>query len=140
VRQDAGRFNCRGLKPRAKLIDADRTAIRQRKADILAWLRREFQANRAAYAEASSIPPARAPAYSIVETCRRYGVALSIDKNGCLVVGKAGANAAEPSQPWPSLVMALEAHYEGVAALAKAGWVLTADFPKNAQARTTDLS
>jgi hypothetical protein len=69
----------------------------------------------------STLPPAGAPAYSLLETCRRYGVALSIDENGCLVVGRAGAKASEPTQPWPSLMMALEAHCEDVSALVKAG-------------------
>src|SRR6516165_7076484 len=73
---------------------------------------------------ADSMPPAGAPAYAILETCRHYGVALAIDNDECLVVGKAGAKAVEATQPWPSLVMALEAHCHNVAALVKAGWHL----------------
>ena len=57
------------------------------------------------------------PAYSIVAVCRRYGVALRIDRDGTLVVGKAGAKAEEPTQPWPALLVALEANLEKVAEL-----------------------
>jgi hypothetical protein len=56
-----------------------------------------------------------------------------MDEDGCLVVGKAGAKASEPTQPWPSLMMALEARCEDVAALVEAGWVLIADFPNTKQ-------
>jgi hypothetical protein len=61
-------------------------------------------------------------------------VALRIDENGALLVGKAGAKADEPSQPWPSLIMALEAHLDDVTALVKAGWTLKAGFPKETAA------
>lgn len=74
------------------------------------------------------------PAYSIVTTCQRHGVVLSFDENGKLVFGKAGAKADEPTQPWPTLIMALEAHLDDVAALVKAGWTLKAEFPKYAAA------
>ncbi|MGO9681346.1 MAG: hypothetical protein ACLPTZ_01820 [Beijerinckiaceae bacterium] len=70
------------------------------------------------------------PAYSILETCQRAGVALRIDpENGDLVVGKAGAKSDEPTQPWVSLVHELEAHVEAVAGLVESGWTLTAEFP-----------
>jgi len=75
------------------------------------------------------LPPAGTPAYSIVETCQHYGVALRIDDAGDLVVGKAGAKAEAPTQPWRSLVMALEAHVDEVAELIGAGWTLNAAFP-----------
>jgi len=45
------------------------------------------------------------------------------------VVGKAGAKADEPTQ-WPSLLVAIEAHLEAVAALVEGGWTLRADFPQ----------
>jgi hypothetical protein len=71
------------------------------------------------------------PAHSIVATCQRYGVALRIDEaTGALVVGRAGAKAHEPSQPWPSLLIAIETHLEAVAALVEEGWSLRADFPQ----------
>jgi hypothetical protein len=70
------------------------------------------------------------PAYAILATCHTYGVALRIDANGDLVVGKAGAKVEEPSQPWPSLLRAIEAHLEAVARLVEGGWTLVADFPQ----------
>jgi hypothetical protein len=58
---------------------------------------------------------------------------LRIDpETGELVVGKACAKADEFTQPWSSLIMALEAHLDAVAALVYAGWSLTTDFPKRA--------
>ena len=73
----------------------------------------------------------RLPAHSIIATCQRYGVALRIDETtGDLVVGKVGAKADQSSQPWPSLLTAIEAHLEAVAALVEEGWSLRADFPQ----------
>ncbi len=69
------------------------------------------------------------PAYSIITTCRSYGIALRVDSDGTLVIGEAGARAKEPAQPWPSLIRAIEAHTEAVACLVAAGWHLRADFP-----------
>jgi hypothetical protein len=70
------------------------------------------------------------PAYSIIADCRRHGVALRIDRDGALVVGKAGAKAEEPTQPWPGLLVAIEANLETVAELVAAGWTLEAEFPQ----------
>jgi hypothetical protein len=70
------------------------------------------------------------PGHSFVATCQRYGVALRIDPDGTLVVGKAGAKADEPTQPWPSLLIAIEAHLDAVASLVEGGWNLRADFPQ----------
>ena len=78
------------------------------------------------------LPPS--PAHAVIEVCQRYGVALSIDTDGTLVVGKAGAKADEAMQPWPSLLTAIEAHLEAVAALVAAGWYLRADFPEKGAA------
>jgi hypothetical protein len=70
-------------------------------------------------------------AHRIIATCQRYGVALRIDATtGDLVVGKAGAEADQPTQPWPSLLIAIEAHLEAVASLVEGGWTLRADFPQ----------
>ena len=118
-------------RPRERLTDADREAIRQSKPALLAHLRAE-------QIEESSIDRlARAdgwqpnPAESIVATCQRYGVALRIDATtGDLVVGRAGAKADEPTQPWPSLLIAIEAHIEVVASLVEAGWTLKTEFPQ----------
>jgi hypothetical protein len=75
------------------------------------------------------------PAESIVATCQRYGVALRIDATtGDLVVGKAGGKADEPTQPWPSLLIAIEAHLQAVAALVEGGWNLRAEFPERGAA------
>jgi TubC N-terminal docking domain len=69
------------------------------------------------------------PAYSIITTCQRFGVALTIDSDGTLIIGRAGAKAEEPTQPWPSLLIAIEAHLEAVAVLVNSGWGLRATFP-----------
>jgi hypothetical protein len=76
------------------------------------------------------LPPAAAPAYSIVDRCREHGVALHIDEDGDLVIGKAGAKADEPTQPWPALLAEIEANLEPVARLVEAGWHLRTNFPK----------
>ena len=55
---------------------------------------------------------------------------LRIDETGDLVVGKAD----EPTQPWPDLLVELEAHLEPVARLVEAGWTLKAGFPNTAAA------
>lgn len=92
-------------------------AIRAHKRELLAHLQRP-------------LPPAGHPAYSILETCRAHGVALRIDQEGDLVVGSAGAKAGEPTQPWPLLLVALEANLEPVARLVESGWTLKASFPE----------
>ncbi len=123
----------------ARLIDPpllDR--IRAHKTELLARLhaeRREAEIDRLARADGwAPPPPAGAPAYSIIDTCHRYGVALRIDQNGDLVVGKAGARAGQPSHPWPSLLQAIEAHIEAVALLVKVGWTMRSEFPKQVAA------
>ena len=68
-------------------------------------------------------------AQSLLVTCQRHGVALHIDDRGDLVIGRASAKANEDSQPWASLVIALEANLEEVARLVAAGWQLRAEFP-----------
>lgn len=74
-------------------------------------------------------------AKSIVATCQHHGVALRIDPTtGDLIVGKAGAKADEPTQPWPSLLIVIEAHLEAVAALVASGWSLQAEFPERGAA------
>ena len=75
------------------------------------------------------------PVHSIVATCQRHGVALRIDAaTGDLLVGKSGARAGEPTQPWPSLLIAIEGHLEAVAALVASGWSLQAEFPERGAA------
>jgi hypothetical protein len=68
---------------------------------------------------------------NILAACRSHGVALRIDDDGDLVVGKAGAKAEEPTQPWPALIAALEIHLEAVARLVESGWHLRAGLPTN---------
>jgi hypothetical protein len=81
------------------------------------------------------LPPPDSPAYSIIRTCQRYGVLLQIDPiTGELTVGGEGAKADEPTQPWPTLIMALDAHLDDVAALVRAGWTLKADIPRRSAA------
>ena len=87
------------------------------------------------YLRAQPIPeiksdPHWTPAYSLVAVCRRYGVALRIYHDGTLVVGKAGAKAEEPTQPWSTLIRAIEAHLDAVAELVASGWSLRAEFPQ----------
>jgi|GEM_PF-5626289 len=85
-------------------------------------------------ADDGSLPVEDHPARNIIAVCQRYGVALRIDDHGDLVVGKAGAKADEPTQPWPTLLIAINAHLEAVAVLVQAGWHLRATFPNGAQA------
>jgi hypothetical protein len=54
--------------------------------------------------------------------CRKHGVRLAIDADD-LVFGGSG------TEPWPSLIMAITAHCDAVAALVAAGSHLRADFP-----------
>jgi tubulysin polyketide synthase-like protein len=72
--------------------------------------------------------------FTIVATCRRYGVALRIDADRALVVGRSAANVDEATQPWPSLLIAIEAHLEAVAMLVASGWSLRAEFPESGSA------
>jgi hypothetical protein len=54
---------------------------------------------------------------------------LRIDpKSGDLIVGKAGAKADEPTQPWPSLLIAVETHLDAVVALVESGWTISHSF------------
>jgi TubC N-terminal docking domain len=120
------------VRPRERLTDADREAIRQHKVELLALLTRAEQIEEAGIdrlAGGDGWQPN--PAESIVAACQRYGVTLRIDATtGDLVVGKAGAKADEPTQPWPSLLIAIEAHLEAVASLVEAGWTLKTEFPQ----------
>jgi hypothetical protein len=108
--------------------------IRAHKTELLARLhaeQREAGIDRLARADGwTPLPSTEAPAYSIISTCQGYGVALRIDQNGDLVVGKDGAQADEPTLPWRSLLNAIEAHLDDVSALVEAGWTLKGQFPK----------
>jgi tubulysin polyketide synthase-like protein len=122
-------------RPKARLTDADREAIRQHKVELLALLTCAEQIEEAdidRLARGDGWQPN--PAESIVATCQRYSVALRIDPTGDLVVGKTGANADQPTQSWPSLLIAIEAHLEAVAALVASGWNLRAEFPERGAA------
>jgi uncharacterized Zn finger protein (UPF0148 family) len=127
---DSERVFCPACKTRlntdkreAVLLDAER-----RETDRQAKRGYDFDATSPSYAEYMSRANPRA--YSIIATCRRYGVALRIDPDGALIVGKAGARAEEPTQPWPSLIHEIEAHIDAVASLVEGGWNLRADFPQ----------
>jgi TubC N-terminal docking domain len=66
------------------------------------------------------------PAESIVETCRRHGIALRLDECGRLVVGNADGSGREPAV-WSTLLVAIEAHLPAITALVAAGFDLRAD-------------
>ena len=139
------------VQPADRLTDADRKAIRALKPDLLrllsdpdesaAIITRRCEASGADlatplddHAPGLLNEPERqvTPAESIIATCQRHGVTLRIhEATGDLIVGKPGARADEPSQPWPSLLRAIEAHSEPVAALVRSGWTLKARFPAN---------
>ncbi len=138
------------VAPASALTDADRQAIRAHKPELLALLASHHECAKTVAREAEAagtdlsdycrqrapellngavLDPGPSPGKSIIETCLRYGVALRIDADGDLVVGKAGAKGDEPTQPWRSLLIAIEAHLETVARLVAAGWTLKAGFP-----------
>lgn len=141
------------VEPASRLSDEDRQAIRAHKAELLRLvagtdpyhrakaLAREAEATgrdlvdhiREHVPELAATPALGegwTPAQSILATCQRHGVALHIDPDGALVVGKVGAKADELKQPWRTLIMAIEAHTDAVARLVEAGWHLRADFPR----------
>jgi|GEM_PF-2769043 len=121
------------LEP-AHLIDAELLSrILTHKAEVLAQLRAEQEERRmdrlATMDGWKPLPLAGAPAYSILETFRRHGIALSLAPDGCLRIGRADGSGQEPAL-WPSLIGAIEAHLHAVTALVATGWHLRADFPK----------
>lgn len=111
-------------------------AIRRHKAELLAYLtqgREDLEIDRLAEADGwKPLPQAGAPAYSIVQTSQRHGVALRIDDDGDLVVSRAGAKADEPTQR--ALLAEIEVNLEAVARLVESGWHLRADFPRGVAA------
>ena len=50
------------------------------------------------------------------------------------MVSKADRQPDELTRNWPSLFMALEAHFDDVVALVEAGWTVKAGFPKDTAA------
>jgi hypothetical protein len=116
-------------------VEIDRIArldAERREADRHAQRGYDFDPAAPSHAEhvsrADSLTDPASPAHSVIATCRRYGIALRLDPDGALVVGKAGAIAEEVTQPWPSLIRAIEAHLDAVGCLVAAGWHLRADF------------
>jgi len=103
-------------EPASKLTDDDREAIRQLKPFLLAHLG-QWSGN---LTPACGLQAPRgtqrliSPAESIISTCQKHGLQLSIDGDD-ICVGDID------HQPWPSLVMAIEAHREEVAALIMQG-------------------
>jgi hypothetical protein len=129
LRVENGRL---GVQPAARLTDEDREIIRAHKAGLVDHLREvcdEAEIDRLSRADGwKPLHTASSPAYSIVETCRRYGVALRIDsQTGDLVVGKAGAKSDERSQPWPNLICAIQANIDAVALLVETGAFVTTE-------------
>jgi hypothetical protein len=82
------------VEPASKLTDDDCAAIRAHKAELLRLL--------------TGAHPVT-PKESLIGTCRKYGVALTVDPNGTLVIDYARA--------WPTLLQALAAHADAIAAL-----------------------
>jgi hypothetical protein len=141
-----------GITPSGVLTDADRRAIRVCKIDLIKLLgdpealaalivhvctRNSIDihdflhcnpALKAVFDRPNDVP--LSPAGSIVNSCETFSVLLRIDPStGDLVVGKTGAKAGEPTQPWRSLVTAIEAHRHAVSELVRTGWTLKAEFP-----------
>jgi hypothetical protein len=140
------------VRPLSRLSESDTHAIRALKGELLALLNDPYARARAVarHCEANGVDlstflsehpdlirdevsaqerRARTPAESIVAACRKNGVALRIDpETGDLVVGRAGAGGDAPTQPWPSLLLAIEAHLDAVITLVKAGWTLSQPF------------
>src|SRR5208282_2919052 len=94
----------------ARLIGPDLlNRIHRHKTELLVTLhaaKEVAEIDRLACADGwTPLPPTGHPAYSILDECRRFGVALRIDEGtGDLLVGKAAATADEPTQPWRSLL------------------------------------
>ena len=133
--REAGAIRYRG--PKTALVDLKPklAACRGELLTLLPVGREEAEIDRLARDGCRPLSESGHPAYSILEICQRYGVALRIDPaTGDLVVGKAGAKADEPSQPWPKLLTEIEAHLEAVARLVESGWTLTAQLPNEAAA------
>jgi len=78
-------------RPKSLLNDRERTNLRQAKESLLDHMRamqEQAEIERMRCLDAG-LPGSKHPGYSIVRVCRRYGVALCIDSDGALVVGKA---------------------------------------------------
>ena len=122
--------NIRYRGPKTDLADL-KPRLAAHKGELLTLLRTERNEIEIALAASDGwnpLPNPGHPAYSILATCQRYGVAMRLDSpTGDLVIGQTGATAEESTQPWSSLIMALEAHLEPVAALVRAGWTLKAE-------------
>lgn len=121
----------------AEIVQVARLDAERREADRQAGRGYDFDPSAPSHAEylrqADPLSDQAHPAYSIIATCRRYGVALRIGANGGLEVGKAVGEAASATEAWPSLLRAIEAHIDGVARLVAAGWHLRAEFSGPAQ-------
>jgi hypothetical protein len=111
------------VEPASRLTDRDRAAIREHKPALLAVLTQPRRPTQDLI-----------PGQCILEVCRKYGVAIRLDENGDIVVGKAGAKADEPTQPWPGLLAMLEMHLGEVCDLLAVGWELRAEFRDRAAA------
>jgi hypothetical protein len=123
-------------RPKSLLNDRDRANLREAKLSVLEHLhalQEQAEIERLKCFDAG-LPHPLHPAHCIVRICRSYGVALRIDADDALVVGKAGAKVDQATQPWPTLLLAIQTHHEAVARLVEAGWHLRADFSRAAAA------
>jgi hypothetical protein len=66
-----------------------------------------------------------APAESLIQTCQRHGIALRLDADGSLIVGRSDLAGKEPGI-WLELAAAIEVHAAAIAKLVEAGWQLRA--------------
>jgi hypothetical protein len=121
------------LAPRCRLTPELIEQVRAHKAEILNYLKAPPESGPDPVSDIRRPLNLDSPAYSLVDTCQRCGIFLGIDpETGDLVVGKEDARVDEPCQPWPSLIIALEAHYGAVSDLVRRGWTLKAKFPEAA--------
>jgi hypothetical protein len=98
----------------SRLTATDREFIRDHKSEILAFLQHVGTTT---------------PAESIIATYARYGITLTLDEQGTLLIRSATDNPELAF--WPVLRMALDTHLEAIVTLIQSGYRLTAevDFP-----------
>jgi hypothetical protein len=95
------------------------TRLRAAKTDLLTLLRREEryrvaeeESDRIAQQDAGALPLPD-PAEILIKTCTEFGITLSLESDGTLVIGR-GA--------WAGLVRAIERYANQIATLLQADW------------------
>jgi hypothetical protein len=79
----------------------------------------------------STQPELPTPAESLIATCIKHGILITVDEGGLWV-----GDTVHP--PWPSLMVALEAHREAVAELIRAGAMTGPNAPASNPPRRAD--